>query len=791
MNNQNTKLENIFKWGVYIPIFLTLVTPILFYSAFLFPFITTKTLYFRILVEIALASYFGLMLISKKYWPRFNMLGWAIAAYFAIITIASFFGINLYRSFWGNIERGEGLLTMYHLFAWWIMLISVFRTKKMWLLLLGSAFTVAIVETFYGLYQIMDVPWVIDAGASRISGTIGNPAFMGAYLLLGMIVGGSIYPFVKQWWLKILIGAGLVFQLFMIYKTETRGVILAMILVYELIGAGYFIYITRLLIVKTKVQKKEKEEQVQKGLLTKLAVALVAISFIPVILFAAWNNPDSNWVQKSGTLRRIVSISVDDITTQSRFYAWDSSWSAWKNKFILGYGYENYNVAFNKYFHPEIFLDQGSQLWFDRAHNILFDQAVNSGILGLAAYLAVFAVSFFLLFKNIRSEKSRNMRAVALIISAGLLVYFGQNLVVFDTISSYGLFYLILAFVHFLTSTYDESRQEIQPSSLFTGGKWALYTAFLIILAVGAYAFNIKPAKANMLAIEALQISRRVDFIQPGEDPMLVARKLYPEVFDTFKKAISLQTYQSQEIIQKMTEIALIAGKNQYLTNVQKENIYNYIIKELKQNIRHAPYEAQNYMYLMSVYNASSRFDGNRLNLVLSTGEKAIELSPNRPQIYFEMGQAAIKKGDNEQGIGYFKKALELNPIPYESQWNLAAAYIVTGKFEEADKTLKKLIQNGYAFYKAKNLSRLSRVYVSVRAYDRMIPYYNDAIEKNTAESEQLIKQLAEIYAKYAAWLRSQGDEEGAREAVTKAVKLDPNLKSEAELFLKQTAEDN
>jgi hypothetical protein len=71
-------------------------------------------------------------------------------------------------------------------------------------------------------------------------------------------------------------------------------------------------------------------------------------------------------------LRKLAAISTNDITTQSRLLTWQASWQEfWSGD--LGLRPENYYYVFNKRFPTAIFRDAGSQIWFDRAHNIIFD----------------------------------------------------------------------------------------------------------------------------------------------------------------------------------------------------------------------------------------------------------------------------------------------------------------------------------------------------------------------------------------------------------------------------------
>src|SRR3989338_3229297 len=271
-------------WGVMVPLALALLTPLLVNSAFIFPFISTKTFAFRILVEIALAGYAILSVKAPAYRPRFTPIMKAMGAYLLVVIIASLFGGNPYKSFWGNIERGEGILTLAHVFVYAFLCAHVVRTRRTWEWFFAGSLLVAVAVSLYAL---------------QATGSAGR-------------------------WLKT----------------------------------------------------------------AALAVgALLVVSAVVV-----WLQRDTGWVRGNATLTRLVTISFDDITTQSRLLTWESSMKGWKDRPLLGYGYENYNVAFNKYFNPLIYRDAGSQIGFDRAHNVVFDVLVTSGILGMIAYMGLYGL---------------------------------------------------------------------------------------------------------------------------------------------------------------------------------------------------------------------------------------------------------------------------------------------------------------------------------------------------------------------------------------------------------------
>ncbi len=99
------------------------------WNAMLFPYITGKNFAFRILVEIAAASWVMLMILDKGFRPKKSALLWVYAAFVFVLLLADIFSVNITRSFFSNFERMEGFISHAHLFLYFLMLITLFKDK--------------------------------------------------------------------------------------------------------------------------------------------------------------------------------------------------------------------------------------------------------------------------------------------------------------------------------------------------------------------------------------------------------------------------------------------------------------------------------------------------------------------------------------------------------------------------------------------------------------------------------------------------------------------------------------
>lgn len=740
----------ILKWFVFACLYLVLAAPLLVWGKFLFPFITPKTIYFRLLIEIALFLYILLIIYQPAYRPRFSKLTWLVFIYFLVITFTAIFGIDPYRSFWGNIERGEGLLTVYHVFIFFFLISVLFKTKRDWLRFFDISVFVSILIGLYALGQDFGLGFLLQsAGGSRLTATIGNASFLAAYLLLNLFLIMFLFANKKGLGWRIFYGLTFIFEFYIFFKTETRGALIGFL-------GGLFI-----LAVLSAVFSKSRK--IKFGFLGLLLVLILLTSVV-------WFSREQSWVRQNSTLDRLTSISFDDVTTQSRLLGWRAAWRGWKDRFILGYGYENYNIAFNKYFPAPIYRDPGSQVWFDRAHNIIFDQAVSNGLFGLLAYLVILAGAVWILWSGLRKaaktasspQNNSFFTPISYIIFICLLAsYFAQNLFVFDTLGTYIIFYSVLGFISFVASGRGESLEEVKEISSKRQPQIFLIAILVLVLIFSLYFFNLKPVLANYFCARGLAAAYYNN---------------YQESLLNYKKSLQYGTYQAPETRQSLSQVVPRLARSGQFSQNESIEAYNYAIAEMEKNIQEAPLDARNYLFLMTLYNSGARFDSSRYDKVVQLGQQALILSPTRAPFYYLMGQARMAQNRMDEGINYFKKAVEINPEVIEAHWNLAAAYIITGQDELAKQEFNQMAQFGFKYYSMENLQKLVTPYLIRSDYKNIALLYEEMVK--------LEPNNALLYTKLAGAYKESGQKTKAKEAALKALELDPSLVQEVEAFL-------
>ena len=74
---------------------------------------------------------------------------WFLAAFVGIAFLASILGVDFKFSFWGSIERSEGLLLWLHLLPFFIVLTSVLKKREYWLIAFDYSIVITLIMSFF------------------------------------------------------------------------------------------------------------------------------------------------------------------------------------------------------------------------------------------------------------------------------------------------------------------------------------------------------------------------------------------------------------------------------------------------------------------------------------------------------------------------------------------------------------------------------------------------------------------------------------------------------------------
>lgn len=490
-----------------------------------------------------------------------------------------------------------------------------------------------------------------------------------------------------------------------------------------------------------------------------LSGILILIIVFPIFLYLS---REASWVQDTPVLNTFANItSTKVLTIESRILTWQVSFKGMLERPFLGWGQENFDIVFNKYFPIQIFKDPGSRVWFDRAHNIIFDIGVTTGFVGLISYLTIFFIASYYLIKKFRREKKFSMSLLFIVL---LFAYFVQNLFVFDTLNTEVVIFLILAFIVFLTEDFRPQQTEVfnqlKPKSINLFLILLIFVPLLIII----YGINVRTLQANHLVFKALTTKE-------------VNNKLVysDQVIDNYLKATKLTPIGKFETRQQLSNYAQNLARDKNIPRSQASRAIELAIKELKKSIKERSNDIRQYLYLANLYNSSVEFDASRTDKVIELLNEVKYLSPSRSPIYFEIGQAYLFQGKFDEAIEYFKKGVEIAPWVLDSHYTLVEVYIVTRNYEEAFKEID-LIKKQFGNLLPSQYLRFIELFSKVENYQAAINLLLELIAFNPDNVDYHVK-LAALYAEI-------GEEEKAIAEAQRVAELDPTSLEAVETFI-------
>ena len=448
-------------WAVRLGVILVAATPLIVSSDTIYPFVIGKAIYARIVIEITFALWLPLIIYYPRYrlprsWVAIAFIAWLLAS-----LAAALMGVSVNRSLWSTYERMLGLFDIVHWFAFALMAASVFRSIAHWRLLLSAHLAVCLIVTLMGIaqyYGAVSTNYLV-AIDERIASTIGNPTFLAAYLTFNILIAliliaqslaanppdnrqaqpnaaatrsqrrrrrvetpsaAGVSPRTLIMALQTFWLASLILNIWVLWLTGTRGGIVA------LVAAAIAFCVPYLMWGKLK------------PVLIGCGAILSIIAAFMLLFMAVRADVLPPLGQSQKMIERISSIGLDDGSVSDRVIASIAGYNAFTERPILGWGPQNFLVAWGKHAEePSPYFR-----YFDQAHNRVVEEMTGKGAIGLAAFLFIWAAMARAVILLARRTEGYDQLAVG-IVGAAMAAYFVHSLFLFDTavtLMYFGLF---------------------------------------------------------------------------------------------------------------------------------------------------------------------------------------------------------------------------------------------------------------------------------------------------------------------------------------------------------------
>ena len=648
-------------------LFSTALAPLIVFSVLPFPYNSSKVIFLNVVIEMALVAF-----IFYGFFNKWNLKGLvvsdgskflkalkqplvlAILVLFLSVTASTFFAYSPFKAFWSIPERGDGFYGFLHYLVFFVFTILLFSYDD-WKKFFKISVIVAAVVIFFAWMQFFGAetfPFFLKA-STRPGSSFDNPAYLASYLVFALAQATVTAFWARRGSFWRFFGVAVAFlSLVTIFVANVRGVILGVFL-----GLVFFLLIFCFKSQSVKLKKA--------GIIFLASILLFSFVFIVSRKAVIW--------QAVPGLDRLAMVSLEDSSVKTRLIALGSSWQAFQERPIFGWGLENYNVAYNRHYNPDY--AQYEETWFDRAHNKLAEMAVTQGAFGLLAYLAVFFTALFVIFRKMaRGRAGGGMDLVnqdkhgghegsaLLVLAATILAHFIQNIFLFDTPVSNLMFFSTLGFILFLTKGFGPGTKSLD---LVSPSPPRIYVLNILgALAVLGVFFNLYHyAFVPYRQAHAFQGA----LATRSSEKIVLASKGFLEPYNYFQGVIRFQ------FLEKAIEGDLRKPELKPMADKAIQAMENLIEKE-------PSYDPRYYIFLAEAYNVKGKDDPAFLKESESYLREALKLAPRRQDIYYLLAYSLAGQGRSPEAVSLMREVVASSPNVAKAHYNLGLELAILGQ---------------------------------------------------------------------------------------------------------------
>ncbi|MCX6757899.1 MAG: O-antigen ligase family protein [Candidatus Nomurabacteria bacterium] len=609
----------------------------------------------------------------------------SIIFFICTLIISTIFAVDKYSAFWGTVERSEGLIGIIYIFSFFVFSLLIFE-KEDWIWFFKLSLFASLILIFKEFFDIF-------GGIGKRGSFLGNSAFLSGYLLFAIFSSIIVFSEIKKNFWRYFSSIIFILSILSIFIMETRGTIVAL--------AISFVFLLIFFIIKGKNISYKKLNLRIIAIITLCLIIVFSIFFISTRKSEIW--------QKVPGLSRLAVIGRNNASTETRLIMVGVSMNAvnpiqngWK-KFLIGWGPENFRLAYGQYFNPQQFNYEVG--WFDRAHNKLLDLLVMNGLFGLLAYLSIYFFLFNTILKRINNKKEDEFS----LINTGLLFFgislFIHLLFIFDQITTYISLFSVLAFGLYLKfydhDSFNKEYKIYKLSYIFIATFFSILILFLTFVFLKNDLFSY------------IELKRYASLREKSEVPVMVNR--IGEVFEPFTIA--------QERI--------------------RYDFLSFVIKN---------------------YDAKNEEIVKLSDIAISKGEDYINKRPDNLQFINLLALTYTNQGHKienfeflKRGEGYFNKILLIAPNKQDFNYGLALNYLYQKRFNESFVKFENIFDVNPKYFSQEGggpegiYTLFIKHFYEVRDKDNFIKTTKRLKDNNYFDSNKL-DQILNLIQKYNVW---------------------------------------
>ena len=651
------------RWLLYA----TLLVPLVVFPGFFFPFVTIRAVYFRVLVEIAVALLLYAVLRRELIVSfRRDLVFWALLAWIAANALAAAFGAAPIRSIFGDHERMGGVWFWIHLLAYYVLLRTFLRDEDWWRFM---RFAVAIAAAIagYGLAQQWFHPFSFVIGGIAAGVTVGNAGLLAPYLLAN-IAFCALLAAVAGVRAKLGYAAIAILLVIALAFSGNRSSTLALIVG---TGAALAFFAARSGAVRSW----------RTAVVVGLFAGAAALPFVTRAPFAR------AVTAQVPVLGRLAS-GVDS----SRVIQWRAALDGIRDRPLLGVGPENYQVIWSQYQHPEMHRFLADSRW-DRAHNAYLDAFATAGILGLLTLLAIWAALILAVWQAAQrpplpppSGASPPANGALESVAFGFFVAYAFYLVFwFFDLNSTMLWIAAAAFV--------ASRAVGAPLIEIGAPREKRWQTTLVLGVGGAALVSV----LYVHGFETLRMARTLNHARDPNRPLQQVLADYESVFGSpapvTQHAFILYAGRLRDLYPKFAEIRRDPAQSELF-----DRAFILAITEFERQAKQDPLNERVLIQHARVLMLGAYYYGNMRFYESALGklQRAVALSPRRVNTHLVLGVAYLNAGHPDRALETFQEAYAVYPPLGQTHSYIAQAYSALGKPDAAAAWARSAVANGF-----------------------------------------------------------------------------------------------
>lgn len=596
------------QWLLYS---LTL-TPLLVWKGLFYEYTTTEAFFVMGVVEVMVLCFVWAAYRDPRVRPRLGLVGKAFLAFVAILVLASAFGVDPTLSFWSSFDRLTGVVFWFHLFVVFVVGGAVLRTSHDWQKFFVCSTLVGVLVATLHLLSFVGF-----SGLEPIhrSATIGNSTFFAVYVLFQFVFSLLVLVRASGLWRAYAIFVAIIFAT-ALYTSEAQAVVLSsiggLVLMVALIG-------------------------VRRG----KAARVVGVSIIAVLVLVFFVGV-LGLFQPTSAVRQWFA----EHSSGSRFALWEIAWKGIEDRPLLGWGPENFGSVFTQYYNPCFgSFACGAQNLFDRAHNKALDVLVETGVVGLLGYLAIFGAAIWSLWR--RSWEPRDV-LVPSIVTGALVAYVVQDLMALDVPLTllFWTFLLLFADQTESTAVLAGKKQRLMPLAVPV-----CVTIFVLIV---FFVSVIQPLRAN------LSVAQWFEAHSDSERLAALSRA-------TGLSKVGLESGLAFMARQSAGKLWMDSIKGEAITDEAGEEmilLYDRLLAFVQTHPQSLSAQTQLGFVLHTI---GKFFDEDAFQAAEHVLQEAIDRYPNHPQPRWALASMYLEQGRIEQAIDMTQAAFDLDPAVTEA----------------------------------------------------------------------------------------------------------------------------